>query len=720
LRLHKQVRKKRAINDHEAKQLLNEFRIPLVTEKFVRRSSDVLSAAKAIGYPLVIKGVGQNLMHKTDRGLVHLNLTSEQAVEYAVQSIADEAKNELDGFLVQPHIEGRRELVAGLIQDRQFGPLVMFGVGGVFTEVFSDISIRLAPLREADVAEMLEEIKAKALLENFRGEIAANRDDLIQTLIGLSRIAETRPDISEIDLNPLLVLPNGRVLAVDALVLTDGQTEKKESLPPVSPDAIGSLFYPKSIAIVGASAQIDKWGHAIMSNIIAGGYKGQIYLVNPKGGTIAGRHVCRSVLEIPGDIGLAVVTIPAANVLDLIPQFQEKRIRNMLLITSGFGETGEHGKDLESQLVKEAQKAGILVLGPNTMGIANPHINLYCLGSSVMPRPGSTAMVAQSGNMGIQLLAFSEQQGIGIRGFCGSGNEAMMTIEDYLDGFEVDSLTRTVILYIESAKNGRRFFESAQRVGKKKPIVLLKGGRSKEGSRAAASHTGAMTSDIKVFDAVSRQAGIVQVEKPMDLLDLAAAFSSLPLPAGNRAAIMTLGGGWGVVTADLCSGFGLEVPELSADIIKKIDQILPPYWSRSNPIDLVGEPEPAIPMTVLEELLKWDGCDAVVNLGILGRRIMIKRYGESVLKANPNYSTENISKINQQLTEFETEYIRHIIQLMDQHQKPIFGVSLLPDKENKTVYRIEQHSLKAIFYPTPERAVKSFAKMVEYYRFLNR
>lgn len=227
MRLHKQVRKKRAINDHEAKQLLNEFRIPLVTEKFVRRSSDVLSAAKAIGYPLVIKGVGQNLMHKTDRGLVHLNLTSEQAVECAVQSIAAEAKSELDGFLVQPHIEGRRELVAGLIQDRQFGSLVMFGVGGVFTEVFSDISIRLAPLREADVAEMLEEIKAKALLENFRGEIAANRDDLIQTLIGLSRIAEARPDISEIDLNPLLVLPNGRVLAVDALVLTVGQSEKK-------------------------------------------------------------------------------------------------------------------------------------------------------------------------------------------------------------------------------------------------------------------------------------------------------------------------------------------------------------------------------------------------------------------------------------------------------------------------------------------------------------
>ncbi len=712
--------KKTALNGEKTKEFLEKFDIALVPERFAHRPSEVVAAARQIGFPVVLKGIGANLLHKTDRGLVHLNLLDTKAVENAVQEIAAETREELEGFLIQPQLKGRREFVAGLFQDDQFGAVIMFGIGGVFTEAFSDISFRLAPLTEIDAAEMLEEIRGKALLGDFRGEKAVDRDALIQTLLGLSRIGTEHPEISEIDLNPLLVTPQGRVQAVDALVLTGGRPAKAEMLPPVLPDAIGSLFYPKNVAIVGASAQLGKWGYSLMTNTISGGFKGLLYPVNPKGGTIAGRKVYRSVAEIPAKIDLAVVTIPAGKVLDLIPQFREKGIRNMLLITSGFSETGNTGRQLEKELVKTARQAGILVLGPNTMGICNPHNNFYCTGSPVMPIPGSTAMVAQSGNMGIQLLAFAEQQGIGIRAFCGSGNEAMMTIEDYLDGFEVDSLTRTVILYIESVKNGRRFFEGARRVGKKKPIVLLKGGRSKAGNRAAASHTGAMTSDIKIFDAVCRQAGIVRAEKPMDLLDLAAAFSSLPLPAGNRAAIMTLGGGWGVVTADLCAEYGLDVPELSAQLIAKMDEMLPIYWSRSNPIDLVGDRDPSIPMTVLEELSKWDGCDAVINLGILGRRIMVKRFGESVLQADPDYSTEVIENMNKQFVEFENKYINHIVKLMDQYKKPIFGVSLLPDENNQTLYRVADSPYKGVFYPTPERAVKAFAKMVEYHRFLKK
>ena len=708
------------MNDADAKELLAKFHIALVPERFVRQQTKVVAAARDIGFPVVVKGVGPDLLHKTDRGLVHLNLFEAQSVENAVQAITSEAADELDGFLIQPHIRGRREFVAGLFQDDQFGPVIMFGLGGVFTEAFSDVTFRLAPLTEADAAEMLAEIRGKALLEDFRGEKAADRSGLIQTLMGLSRIGAQHPEISEIDLNPLLVTPKGRVLAVDALVLTGGRAPQTELLPPVSPDAIGSLFYPKSIAIVGASAQLGKWGHFLMINTIRGGFKGRLYPVNPKGGTIAGRKVYRSVAEVPQKIDLAVVTVPADKVLDLIPQFQEKGIRNMLLITSGFSETGKRGRKLENDLVKAARQAGILVLGPNTMGISNPHHSLYCTGSPVMPKPGSTAMVAQSGNMGIQLLAFAEQQGIGIRAFCGSGNEAMMTIEDYMDGFEVDSLTRSVILYIESVKNGRRFFEGARRVGKKKPIVLLKGGRTEAGSRAAASHTGAMASDIKLFDAVCRQAGIVRAEKPMDLLDLAAAFSSLPLPEGNRAAIVTLGGGWGVVTADLCAEFGLEVPALSARLVAKMDEMLPAYWSRSNPIDLVGDRDPSIPMTVLEALSKWDGCDAIINLGILGRRIMVKRFGASVLQADPAYSSDVIEKIDQHFVEFETNYIEHIVRLMDQYKKPIFGVSLLPDENNQTLYRVAGSSFKGVFYPTPERAVKAFSKMVEYHRFLKK
>ena len=712
-----------ALSDREARELLAEFGIPFVQEAYVHRPSEVLAAAEDIGFPVVLKGSGKNLLHKSDRGLVHLNLSDGRSVEIAVEEIRAQAGTDLAGFSIQPHLKGRREFVAGMFRDPQFGPVIMFGSGGVFTEAFSDVTFRLAPLTESDSIEMLDEIQGKAMLGEFRGEAAIDRNQLVQSLLGLSRVAEEHSAVAEIDINPLLITPDGRVRAVDALVIKRSekfQPPAKYSLPSVAPEAIGSLFYPKSIAIVGASAQIGKWGHFLITNTISGGFKGDIYPVNPAGGKIAGKTVYPSITDIPGQIDLAVVTIPAEKVLDLFPQFRAKDVRNMLLITSGFGETGERGKQLEYDLINAARRSNVLVLGPNTMGICNPHINLHCTGSPVMPKPGSTTMVAQSGNMGVQLLAFAEQQGIGIRAFCGSGNEAMMAIEDYLDGLEIDPLTRTVILYVESVKNGKRFFESASRVGRQKPIVLLKGGRSKAGNRAAASHTGAMTSDVKVFDAVCRQAGIVRADKPMDLLDLAAAFSALPLPRGKRAAIMTLGGGWGVVTADLCAEFGLEVPELSAKLIEKIDRRLPSYWSRSNPIDLVGERDTAVPMTVLEALMEWDGCDAVINLGILGRRIMVQRFGEAVLKADPQYTAEFIGQINDNFVEFENAYIRHIAALMERFRKPIFGVSLLPDKNNQTVYRVEGYSFKGLFYTTPERAVKAYAKMMEYRQFLNR
>ena len=476
------------LGNRQTKRLLKKFGITLPPERFVTRQSEVVAAAADLGYPVVLKGVGASLMHKTDRGLVHLNLADAGAVKNATEAIVAGAGEALDGFLLQPHLNGRREFVAGLFRDSQFGPVVMFGIGGVFTEAFADVSFRLAPLTEDDAAEMLNEIHGKALLGDFRGEKAVHQDALINTLTGLSNIAERHPQISEIDINPLLITPQGRVVAVDALVVTGGDPPPTEYLPPIAPDAIGSLFYPKSVAIVGASPQIGKWGHTLLTNTISGGYKHPIYPVNPKGGTIAGLRVYRSLTEIPDKIGLAAVSIPANRVLDLIPEFRKQGIRNMLLITSGFGETGDDGKQLEQALVKAAHAAGVLVLGPNTMGICNPHNNLYCTGSPVMPRPGSTAMVAQSGNMGIQLLAFAEQQGIGIRAFCGSGNEAMMTIEDYLDGFEVDDLTRTVILYVESVKNGRRFFDSARRVGLKKPIVLLKRCRQSGGGQPHRCH----------------------------------------------------------------------------------------------------------------------------------------------------------------------------------------------------------------------------------------
>ncbi|MDZ7833335.1 MAG: acetate--CoA ligase family protein [Desulfobacterales bacterium] len=715
-----QSERRTVLSEYDAKAFLAGYGVPVVSEKKAADIPEAVAAAREIGFPVVLKGLGPELLHKTENQLVHLNLESEASVEAAAKAVYKSAGDRLAAYLIQPQISGKREFVAGLFNDAQYGPVVMFGLGGIFTEVLSDVTFRLAPISQADAAEMITELRASSMLGAVRGEAPVNRDRLIQTLTGLSRLAEENPDIREVDINPLLIDPDGSPVAVDALVIKGGGQSAKQFPPPVDPRHVGGLFYPRSVAFVGASSQIGKWGYNLLTNTISGGFEGDIYLVNPKGGTIAGRPVYPSIEDIPGPVDVGVVTIPAAKVKGLIPQFKEKGIRNMLLIASGFSETGAEGAQQEQELVDAARAAGIHIIGPNTMGISNPHINFYCTGSHVRPKPGATSVVAQSGNMGQQLLAFAELQGIGIRGFCGSGNEAMITIEDYLDAFEVDELTETVMLYIESVKNGRRFFESARRVGRKKPIVLLKGGQTKAGIKAAASHTGALASNNRVFNAVCRQAGIVKVEKPMDLLDLSAAFSSLPLPAGSRVAIMTLGGGWGVVAADLCEAYGLTVPELDPNIIEAVNQILPPYWSRSNPIDLVGENDPSIPITVLEALMKWDGCDAVINLGIMGRRHMVSRLADSVRQADPACPADFLEKINRSHAEFEDQYIAHIVSLMEQHPKPVLGVSMVKDETDRTVYTLEDRKYKGLFFPAPEQAVKSLAKMYEYQRFCQR
>lgn len=708
------------LDEYASKRILEAYGIPVVTETVVELAASTTAAAETIGYPVVLKALGVNLLHKTERGLVHLNLKKAAEVSTAADSISRMAGDDLQGYVVQQQLAGKRELMAGMFKDPQFGPVVMFGIGGIFTEALADVSFRLAPLTEFDAASMLGEIRGGAILGSFRGDAEVSRDQIIQALMGLSRLAIENPMIEAVDINPIIASSDGDIRAVDALIFLNPAFEPGTSPAPIPPEAIGSFFYPKSIAFVGASAQVGKWGHMLLLNTLAGGYAGQIFLVNPKGGTIMGRKAHQSVKDLPEAVDLAIVTIPARRVFDLIPEFEEKGIRKAVLITSGFGESGTAGKKLERSLVAQAKAAGILLLGPNTMGICNPHARLYCTGAPISLLAGSTAMVAQSGNMGTQLLAFAEAQGIGIRAFCGSGNEAMIAIEDYLDSFEIDELTRIVMLYIESVKNGRRFFEGARRVGRKKPIILLKGGQSPAGNRAAASHTGAMATDVRVFDAVCRQAGVVKVDHPMDLLDLAAAFSSLPLPQGNRAAIMTLGGGWGVVAADLCSAHGIEIPKLSPALMDRFNRMLPPFWSRANPVDIVGERDPSIPLTIMSELLAWDGCDGVINLGILGRRVFGNRMADAILKIDPDTSEDFVMAAKQFLYDSEKQYIEHIVNLMEKYQKPIYGVSLLKGETDQTVYRVGESPYKGVFYETPERAIKAFARMVEYARFVNR
>lgn len=709
-----------ALNEADSKRLLGVYGIPVVDEAVCVDPDEAATRAEEIGFPVVLKGLGVKLTHKTERGLVRLGLNDPGEIIEAARRMANEAGDDLEGWLVQPQFSGRRELVAGLFRDEQFGPVVMFGLGGIFTEALNDVVFKVAPFNEAHAAHMLDQLRAKSLLGPFRGEAAADRDALINTLLGLSKLGVELEDVAEVDINPLLITPEGEVRAVDALVVTGKSPVKSAERIPLDPAEVGALFHPKAVTFVGASAQFGKWGNIMFTNVLAGGFEGPVYLVNPKGGEIAGRPVYKSVADIPGPVDLAVVTVPAARVMNLLPQFEAKGITGMLLITSGFGEIGPEGKALEDELVNQARRRGILILGPNTMGICNPHHKFYCTGAISRPAPGPTAFVAQSGNMGVQLLSFAEQQGITIRAFGGSGNEAMLTIEDALDGFAVDGLTRTVLLYIESVKNGRRFFESCRKVSRRKPVIVLRGGRTEAGERAAASHTGALASNTRVFDAACRQAGVILAGQPMDLLDFSAAFSSMPLPKGNRVAIMTLGGGWGVITADLCNEYGLEVPDLDPKLIEAFDEMLPQFWSRSNPVDLVGDQNPNIPLRVLDQLMAWDGCDAVINLGIVGRRHLFTHLKNACLAANPDISPDDMNALDGMILEYERNYIHHVVNLMDRYHKPVVGVSLAKGPEDKTVVSVEGCNYKGVFFPAPEQAVKSLSRMHRYRRWLVR
>ena len=479
------------------------------------------------------------------------------------------------------------------------------------------------------------------------------------------------------------------------------------------------VFYPGTIAVIGASTTFGKWGQVIFSNIVAGGFKGKVFPVNPKGGKMFGLDVFKRVTDIPDAVDLAFITTPAETVPGLLEELGEKDVKGAVIITSGFSETDASGKELEKKIVEIARKNSIWIIGPNTMGIICPHAGLFATGAHPRPQKGSVAFISQSGNLGNQLIHWAEQQGVGISLFVGSGNEAMLTCPDYLEYLANDPHTRFIVLYVENVADGIRFMETAGRINRKKPVILLKGGSTQAGKKAAASHTGAMSGEDAIFKGACRQAGLLNVSVPSDLLSLSAGFSSLPLPKGNRVGIVTLGGGWGVVTADECTQKGLIIPEIPDRIVASIGKYLPEFWSKGNPVDLVGTRNLEAPVVAVEELMKWDGIDAVICLGIVGRHELVKQILASTRAADPDVSEEFLARVEKMGREFEERFIAHMAAFMETYQKPVIGVSMAGTGKG-VVRPVPGSRYSGVMYQTPETAVNVLAGMVSYSRFLSK
>ncbi|UCF73691.1 MAG: CoA-binding protein [Deltaproteobacteria bacterium] len=492
---------------------------------------------------------------------------------------------------------------------------------------------------------------------------------------------------------------------------------QKNSLRGKLASGLDALFNPGSVAVIGASSTFAKWGQMILSNIVSGHFQGKVFPVNPREKVLCGLPVYRHIQDIPETVDLAFITTPAHAVPSILEGCAEKGVKGVVLITSGFSETDEAGKRLEKDIVSICREKGLTLIGPNTMGIICPYAGLFATGTHARPRKGSVAFISQSGNLGNQLIDWAEQQGIGISLFVGSGNEAVVTCTDYLEYLEHDPRTNIIMLYIESVGEGRRFFEAARRINRKKPVVILKGGRTQAGQVAAASHTGAMGGEVTVFRAACRQAGLLNVAVPSELLDLSAGFSSLPLPRGNRVGIVTLGGGWGVVTADACNEKGLVVPDIPPEIIETVGRYLPPFWSKGNPMDLVGTRDPDVPLVAVEELLKWEGIDAVVSLGVVGRFGLIRQMIQSTREVDPSASPVFLDQVEAFSHRYEEKYTTRIVEFMETYEKPVIGVSLAKTDEG-TVRPVAGRRYSGVFYQTPESAVNVLARMVSYQAFI--
>jgi acyl-CoA synthetase (NDP forming) len=363
---------------------------------------------------------------------------------------------------------------------------------------------------------------------------------------------------------------------------------------------IGFLFEPRNVAVVGASRTPGKIGNVILSNLKKLGYKGSIYPVNPGMQEVLDMPVYPSVDAIPGDVELAVIALPAHLVLDVVRDCARKRVGGLVIISSGFSDVGGEGVWRQQELLEIARSAGMRVIGPNTTGLLNPYAPFTTTFDTIKGevRAGSIAFISQTGMFaGLMLQHIITAERFGLSKVAGLGNKADVADHEVLDYLEHDEATKAIMLYVEGVKDGRKFLEAARRVSRTKPIAVLKVGSTEAGARAALSHTGSITGDDRVFDAVCRQAGMVRAGNFNELVDFAKMFAYQPVSQGSRIAIVTISMGAGALAADMCYQGGLEIPELNPATIRRIKENSPGWAVVRNPVDTepiaekMGQPE---------------------------------------------------------------------------------------------------------------------------------
>jgi len=588
----------------EGKRVCDAYGISVPQEGVANSAAESEKLAIAMGFPVVMKIVSPDILHKTEAGGVVVGIPNAQEASKAYQTIIENAKKYkadaiILGVQVQQMIQGGQEVIIGAVTDPSFGKLVAFGLGGVLVEVLKDITFRLAPATKADALSMLDGIKAAEMLKGVRGSDPVNREALANLIVSVSDLVNDFPEISELDLNPVFASKN-TAIAADVRIVVDFVAKTPRYRPPENEVLVSMkrIMQPTSVAVIGASNENGKIGNSVMKNLINGGYKGQIFPIHPSASEIMGHKAYKSVKDVPQEIDTAVFAIPAKFVAGALIECGEKKIAGAVLIPSGFAETGNVA--LQEELVAIGRKYNIRMMGPNIYGFYYTPSNLCATFCTAYDVKGSVALSSQSGGIGMAIIGFSRSAKMGVSAIVGLGNKSDIDEDDLLIFFEQDPNTNVIAQHCEDLKDGRAFAEVARRVSKKKPVIVLKAGRTLAGAKAASSHTGALAGNDKIYEDVFKQIGVIRARSLRDLLDFARGVPILPTPKGENIVIITGAGGSGVLLSDACVDNNLTLMPMPEDLDAAFRKFIPPFGAAGNPVDITGgEPPLTYKNTVL-------------------------------------------------------------------------------------------------------------------------
>jgi acyl-CoA synthetase (NDP forming) len=567
--------------EHESKAVLESLGITTTGAGVAKSEEQAVEIFQSLAAPVAMKVLSPDVVHKSDAGGVKLNLRDADEVRAAYREITRAFMDKkITGISVQKMARSGVEAIVGVANDATFGPILMFGLGGVFVEVLKDVSFRSIPISASDAKDMIEEIKGYALLRGYRG-ISADIEALEKLLMAISDFVMENPDISEMDLNPVFLYPDGYKV-VDARIILG---ETRPAPPAAVKQDLHDLFYPKSIAVIGASGTPGKLGWNVFTNLVSHKFGGMLYPINPKADEIHGCKAYPCISAVPEPVDVAIILVSAGITPDVVEECCKCGVRYIVVESAGFAELGEDGKKIELLMKDIADRYGVRLLGPNCSGIINTHCSMVqSIGIVDALSMGNIGLVSQAGVCAAGMLwGLRHIMDFGI--IATIGNKLDINETDILEAVSKDENINVICMYLESVKGGRRFIDAARRITLEKPIVVLKSGRTDAGKKAVASHTASLAGNDQIFSAAFRQSGIIRARDYDHMFNLARAISKQPLPDREGVFIITYAGSLGVIAADAITDNGMRLSELEPPLKERLKSLLPDYVCGMNPVD---------------------------------------------------------------------------------------------------------------------------------------